>query len=130
LYAAHGVDLTVAPLVGVGSVCRRQDTREAADILTALHTLGVRRLHGFGFKTGGLLAHGHLLASADSLAWSYAARRRPPRPECVGRHRNCANCPRYALAWRDRLLTALADAARTGRQLALPLPAAGPEVAA
>lgn len=127
-YAAAGVDLAAEPLVGVGSVCRRQDTCGAGDILTALHSVGVTRLHGFGFKTLGLLAHGHLLTSADSLAWSYAARRRPPLPECQGRHANCANCSRYALAWRDHLLTTLADADRTGRQLALPLP--GPEVAA
>ena len=122
LYDAAGVDLTAEPLVGVGSVCRRQDTCEAGDILAALHAVGVTRLHGFGFKTLGLIAHGHLLTSADSLAWSYGARRRPPLPECVGRHINCANCPRYALAWRDRLLTALHTADHTGRQLTLPLP--------
>jgi hypothetical protein len=121
LYDAAGVDLTREPLVGVGSVCRRQDTCEAGDILTALHAAGLHRLHGFGFKTLGLIAHGHLLASADSLAWSYGARRRPPLPECVGRHRNCANCPRYALAWRDRLLAALDSADRAGRQLRFPL---------
>jgi hypothetical protein len=120
-YTAAGVDLTAEPLVGVGSVCRRQDTCEAGDILTALHHAGVTRLHGFGFKTLGLLAHGHLLTSADSLAWSYGARRRPPLPECTGRHRNCANCPRYATAWRTQLLAALAAADQAGRQLTLPL---------
>lgn len=125
LYHAAGVDLTAEPLVGVGSVCRRQDTCAAGDILTALHGAGVRHLHGFGFKTLGLIAHGHLLTSADSMAWSYAARRRPPLPGCAGRHANCANCPTYALAWRDRLLTALAAAEATGRQLALPLHTTG-----
>jgi hypothetical protein len=54
-----GVDLTAAPLVGVGSVCRRQATGEAGRILTALHAHGVTRLHGFGFKTLGLTQHGH-----------------------------------------------------------------------
>jgi hypothetical protein len=54
--------------------------------------------------------------NSNSLAWSYAARRRPPLPGCHG-HRNCANCPRYALAWRARALAAL-DAPR---QLRLPL---------
>ena len=102
-------------------MCRRQNTCEAGDILTALHDVGVTRLHGFGFKTLGLIAYGYLLASADSLAWSYDARRHPPRPECVGQHRNCANCPRYALAWRDRLLAALDVADRAGRQLRFPL---------
>lgn len=123
LYASHGVDLTAAPLVGVGSVCRRQDTCEAGQILAALHAVGVTRLHGFGFKTLGMLRHGHLLTSADSLAWSLHARNRPARPECAGRHRNCANCPRYALAWREALLATLARAEQTGRQLTLPLPA-------
>lgn len=100
-----GVDLTTVPLVGLGSVCRRQGTTEAGRIITALHRRGVRRLHGFGFKTLGLIEFGHLLTSADSLAWSYDARRRPPLPGCT-RHKNCANCLRYALHWRTRVLTA------------------------
>jgi hypothetical protein len=103
-----GVDLTRAPLVGVGSVCRLQATTAAGGILSAIRGMGVMRLHGFGFKTLGLSAHGHLLASADSLAWSIDARRRPPLPGCAGRHRNCANCLRYALAWRARVLAAAA----------------------
>ena len=53
------------------------------------------RLHGFGIKTTGLGQYGHLLASADSMAWSYAARRAPALPGCTG-HRNCANCLTYA----------------------------------
>jgi hypothetical protein len=100
-----GVDLTAAPLVGLGSVCRRQGTRDAGRIITALHRTGVTRLHGFGFKTLGLAAYGHLLTSADSMAWSVDARRKSPLPGCIG-HRNCANCLRYALAWRDRVLAA------------------------
>jgi hypothetical protein len=107
-YAAAGIDLTTEPLVGLGSVCRRQGTTAAGTIITALHTAGVRRLHGFGFKTRGLLQFGHLLASADSMAWSADARRKPPLPGCQGQHRNCANCPRFAYQWRDRLVTALA----------------------
>jgi hypothetical protein len=46
------------------------------------------------------------LASADSMAWSYTARRQPPMPGCP--HRSCANCPRFALAWRDRVLRRVA----------------------
>lgn len=99
------IDLTSVPLVGLGSVCRRQGTREAGHIITALHTRGVTRLHGFGFKVQGLREHGHLLTSADSMAWSLDARldRRGPLPGCTG-HRNCANCPRYALQWRIAVL--------------------------
>ncbi|WP_229789841.1 deazapurine DNA modification protein DpdA family protein [Pilimelia terevasa] len=102
-----GVDLSTAPLVGLGSVCRRQATGEAGRILAALHGVGVRRIHGFGFKTLGLSAHGHLLTSVDSLAWSLDARRRPRLPGCTT-HRNCANCLRYALRWRSRVLAAAA----------------------
>ncbi|CUU57827.1 hypothetical protein Ga0074812_11529 [Parafrankia irregularis] len=106
LYDAAGVDLTAESLVGVGSVCRRQGTAEATGILTALHRRGVTRLHGFGFKIRGLVACRDLLASADSLAWSIDARRRGnPLPGCV-RHKNCANCLRFALRWRTRVLAA------------------------
>lgn len=102
-YERRGVDLSDAPIVGVGSVCRRQGTREVADIFEALAPLGLR-LHGFGVKQGGLELSEHHLTSADSMAWSFAARRSDPLPGCVG-HINCANCLRYALLWRERLLT-------------------------
>jgi hypothetical protein len=104
-YASAGVDLGRAELVGVGSVCRRQSTAQLGDILTALHRVGITRLHGFGVKTAGLTRHGHLLASADSMAWSARARRRPALPGCA--HRNCANCRRYALAWRHQVVAAI-----------------------
>ena len=102
LYAAAGVDLAAVPLTGLGSVCRRQSTAEIAVIVTALAARGLR-LHGFGVKTGGLHLYGHLLASADSMAWSYAARRLPALPCCTG-HQNCANCLTYATAWRRSVL--------------------------
>jgi hypothetical protein len=41
LYAAAGVDLAAAPVVGLGSVCRRQATDEAAEIVDALHLVCV-----------------------------------------------------------------------------------------
>ena len=107
LYRAAGVDLARVPLTGLGSVCRRQSTGQIAVIVTALACLGLR-LHGFGIKTTGLHLYGHLLASADSMAWSYAARRAPALPGCAG-HRNCANCLTYATAWRDRILAATAS---------------------
>lgn len=121
LYAAAGVDLAAEPLVGLGSVCRRQATAEAHQIITALHARGITRLHGFGVKILGLRRYGHLLASADSLAWSEDARRKqrpmpgcpahrpgcPPR--CRAHHANCANCLRYALAWRAAKILAAAS---------------------
>lgn len=112
MYDQAGIELTAEPLVLVGSVCRRQGTRDAGRILTALRRAGLTRLHGLGFKTLGLLQFGHLLTSADSLAWSDVARKlRRPTPDCPGKIRtpgtpvkNCANCLHYALTWRTRLL--------------------------
>ena len=121
-YDRAGIDLRALTLVGVGSVCRRQNTTQARDILTALHDTGITRLHGFGFKTTGLALCAPLLVSADSMAWSVHARRRPPLPGCT-RHRNCANCPRYALTWRDHVLATIARAHHSGHQLTLPLAA-------
>lgn len=114
LYAAAGVDLAALPTVGLGSVCRRQSTTEIALIVSALAGRGLR-LHGFGVKTNGLHLYGHLLTSADSMAWSYAARREPPLQGCAT-HKNCANCLRYASRWRARLLAGLA---RRGQQASL-----------
>jgi hypothetical protein len=54
MYAAAGIDLSAEPVVGLGSVCRRQNTDEVADIINALLDSGVRNLHGFGFKVEGL----------------------------------------------------------------------------
>ena len=62
---------------------------------------------GFGIKTSGLHRYGHLLASADSMAWSYSARRAPALSGCTG-HRNCANCLTYDTTWRQHILAASA----------------------
>jgi hypothetical protein len=98
-YSAAGVDLAAEALVGLGSVCRRQSSTQIAGIAATLAGLGIR-LHGFGVKTLGLGRYARHLASADSLAWSYDARRRPALPGHP--HRNCANCPTWALAWYQR----------------------------
>lgn len=106
LYESAGVRLAENyPVVGVGSVCRRQNTDEIAVIFRELAQLDLP-LHGFGVKTGGLARYGRWLTTADSMAWSYQARRNPPLPGCSG-HKNCANCMRYALTWRDRVLSTL-----------------------
>jgi hypothetical protein len=110
LYESAGVDLAALPLVGLGSVCRRQSTAEIAVIVDTLARRGLR-MHGFGVKTGGLHLYGHRLASADSMAWSYQARREPPLPGCSG-HKNCANCLVYAAAWRGRVLAGFAARGR------------------
>jgi hypothetical protein len=100
-YRRQGIDLAKVPLVGLGSVCRRQATTEITTIVTELASYGLQ-LHGFGIKMSGLTAYGQHLASADSMAWSYNARRNPPLPDC--NHKSCANCQRWALGWRERLL--------------------------
>lgn len=107
LYDRAGIDLAAEPTVGLGSVCRREATTEIAEIVTALRGHGLENLHGFGVKSSGLGRYGRLLASADSLAWSYDARRyRRPSPWCTGHRaaKNCASCLPYALAWRERTI--------------------------
>jgi hypothetical protein len=133
MYEAAGIDLAAEPLVLLGSVCRRQGTAEIHEIITALHRRGITRLHGLGVKKLGLARYGHLLASADSLAWSEDARRlghpmpgcpghRPGcPPRCHAHHQNCANCLRYAAWWRSGLVAAVETAARQGWQPELPL---------
>ncbi|MGY4100506.1 deazapurine DNA modification protein DpdA family protein [Nocardia sp. R16R-3T] len=113
-YADAGVDLAAEPIVGVGSVCRRQGTSEAAAIMAALsREVPSMALHGFGVKTSGLTQYGDLLESADSMAWSFNARReQKPLPGCTG-HKNCANCLTYACQWRLKVLTSLAHTSAT-----------------
>jgi hypothetical protein len=101
LYEKYGVDLTQEPRVGVGSICRRQATREVEQIVRLLADAGLS-LHGFGVKTRGLETLAGALASADSMAWSFRARHDDPLPGCA--HSRCANCVRYAVRWRARLL--------------------------
>lgn len=105
-YEASGVKLAALPLVGVGTVCRRQNTTLPGLLFSLLHADGLR-LHGFGLKMQGLRASKHVLESADSMAWSYSGRRNPPLPGHETRHKNCANCIDYALMWRADLLASL-----------------------
>jgi len=116
-YDRAGVDLGRERIVGVGSVCRRQATAQAGQIFAALRESGVPRLHGFGLELIGLTLSGGLLMSADSMAWSYAARRELPLSGCTT-HINCANCFRYAHRWYRQVLGAL-DRAMPGAQPAL-----------
>lgn len=103
-YQAAGWDLDTAPVVGVGSVCRRQNVKAVRDLLQDLAADGLR-VHAFGFKIQGLSWAGPLLASSDSMAWSFTARRRAPLPGHT--HKNCANCPEFALQWRDKVLACI-----------------------
>jgi hypothetical protein len=105
LYDAAGIDLTAEPTVGLGSVCRRQATREIAVLAAELAGHGIA-LHGFGVKTTGLTLYARRLVSADSMAWSYNGRHHAPLPGCP--HRSCANCLRWALQWRRAALRRIA----------------------
>jgi hypothetical protein len=103
-YAAAGVDLAQLPLVGVGTVCRRQSTLSAGVLLATLAAAGIR-LHGFGFKVAGLRRSAASLASADSMAWSFNARMNAPTPGHD--HPSCTNCLPFALDWRAELVASL-----------------------
>lgn len=82
-YANHvrmyGDRLTPGMWVGVGSVCKRQG--DPRSIIAVLQAIAADRpdllLHGFGVKKTSLLNAGvrMMLATADSMAWSFAARK-------------------------------------------------------
>lgn len=109
-YEDAGVDLRAFPVVGLGSVCRRQDTAMVEELIQELHDYGLS-LHGFGFKIQGIERSAKRLTSADSMAWSFAARRSNPLPGC--HHEKCANCLKYALKWRrEKVLPAIERGAR------------------
>ena len=107
MYRAGGVDLLDGREVGVGSIAARQNTADAHAILDALSAAGITNIHAMGAHSG-LRRYGALVASADSMAWSMEARTEAPLPGCT--HKNCANCLRYALGWRERLLSTLGGA--------------------
>lgn len=104
MYRALGLPLD--RVVGVGSVCRRQESEEIRIIIETLYDQGLK-IHGFGVKTAGLEKYASYLHSADSMAWSFQARRlQKPLDGCVG-HINCANCLRFAIRWRNRVCALL-----------------------
>jgi hypothetical protein len=104
-YEQRGIDLAAVPVVGVGSICRRQHTAEVEGVVRSLAQRGYR-LHAFGAKTLGLARYADNIVSSDSLAWSFAARWEPPLAECRG-HRRCNNCVKFALRWRQKILQAI-----------------------
>jgi hypothetical protein len=89
-YARHvvqyGSRLKPRMWVGVGSVCKRNSLPDSiVEVLRAIHALRPDlHLHGFGVKTIALsdIRVKALLATADSMAWSFAARNE-------GRNANC-----------------------------------------
>lgn len=118
MYEQAGINLYSLPIVGVGSICRRQHTTEAETILNTLASFGLR-IHGFGFKLLGLDRVANVITSADSMAWSFAARKSPPLPGCT--HKNCANCHKYGLLWREKVINRVGIAVRKPIQILLPM---------
>ena len=82
LYHRADVDPAAEPRVCVGSVCWRQASGESEVIVHSIASIGLR-LHGFGVKAGGLVRYVDCLESADSLAWSFEARRAAPLGGCL-----------------------------------------------
>lgn len=76
---AYGTRLARGAWVGVGSICKRNANPESIfGVLSAIKAIRPDlRLHGFGLKTTALLDGGvyDLLHTADSMAWSFAARK-------------------------------------------------------
>ena len=110
MYVEEGIDLTKQATVGVGSVCRRQATYEIEAIMSQLYEQGLNNIHGFGIKTSGLAKYGQFLQSADSMAWSYAARMGVGercdwcKSNNLSKRKSCANCLGYALTWREKVV--------------------------
>jgi hypothetical protein len=100
-------------IVGVGSICRRQGTREAFNILKELHGHGLK-LHGFGLKVTGMYnGAAAFLESCDSMAWSRAARYEKPMEGCT--HKKCNNCIKYAMKWQEQVLASATEGERSYR---------------
>jgi hypothetical protein len=116
MYREAGIDLTKEHIVGLGSVCRQQSTKKIVATVSTLHAAGLR-LHGFGVKRTGLAQIGHMLASADSLAWSYTARREQIRLDGCTHQGLCNNCLTWALQWREDTLAILDRPTQLGLDL-------------
>lgn len=112
--AMYGDRLEPGMWVGVGSVCKRNgDPESIVAVLAAVRAVRPDlRLHGFGVKQTALEHPGvrEMIDTADSMAWSDAARKQ-------GRN---ANCWREAKAWADRVQR-VAARHRAAWQMPLPL---------
>jgi hypothetical protein len=95
LYQKSDVDLTTYPIVGLGSIARRQRTNEGIDIIKGVANRGIN-VHGFGLKTTSLLKVKGEIVSADSMTWSYAGRR---LPDPAGKTSSLSNSFDYMLQW-------------------------------
>lgn len=101
--------------MGIGTLCRRQATEEAMEIISLIKSNlpSWVKLHGFGIKTLAFKKKQVLdmLYSADSHSWSFEGRRLCRRivnedgdcecdgEKCFSKAKNCANCGRYMKHW-------------------------------
>jgi hypothetical protein len=99
---AYGDRITPGMWVGVGSVCKRNgNPRDIAAVLRAIaHERPDLCLHGFGCKQTaiGSASVRRYLASADSMAWSLAARYQNPDPKARNDWREAARYTRRVQA--------------------------------
>lgn len=102
-YEKKGLILKDQPLIGVGSVCRRQNTMSASVWISSWVQCYGLKIHGFGFKVQGLDFLAPFLQSADSMAWSFQARRMKQN----GDQEADQNSLEFALEWRRGLLESL-----------------------
>lgn len=109
LYDRAGIDLAAEPLVGIGTVCRRQSSADVERIMRAFAARNLN-LHGFGIKITGLNRYAEALCSSDSMSWS---RRGRYVPGCGPSHRTESNCLRFALSWYRQIQTRLGSAGLT-----------------
>lgn len=97
--AMYGDRIARGAWVGVGSICKRNgDPRAVAAVLHAIKEARPDlRLHGFGLKATALADPliRQLLTTADSMAWSFAARREKRNP----------NDYREAVRWADNIMS-------------------------
>ncbi|WP_042377176.1 hypothetical protein [Gordonia alkanivorans] len=108
MYGEAGIDLGQYPVVGLGSVCRRESTSEVGDILDAILDRDPDLpIHLYGVKLDVLRRYGSRISSCDTLAWSFTARR---NPGIAGHtHRSCSNCREYAMRWRRKIVPTRCD---------------------
>ena len=103
LYILAGVDLPARPLVGLGSVCRRQNSLEIELVVYNMWLLKLK-CHGFGVKLRGLDDYKQYLQTADSQAWSaVASYTHQPLCRPDAGHRTCSVCYEWAHQWYDKV---------------------------
>jgi hypothetical protein len=109
MYQRNGFQLETEALVGVGSLAIRQESEDIVRVLAALRAEGIKT-HAFGLSLLGLQRVKDFIESADSMVWSFTARRRRIKLRtCRASHIVCNNCLKYALAWRRHVLNRLAS---------------------